>query len=81
MQHHILIRRLIDQVLSPRPLLQPLDGLMPGRLPRKRVGKLATIGEEVNGSSLSVGKLINTPSQELNPVLAERSVRILANVE
>jgi hypothetical protein len=80
-QHHILIHRLIDQVLSPRPLPQPLDGLMPERLPRRKAGKLATIGEEVIGSSLSIGKLINVLQQELNPVLAGRNVRILANVE
>jgi hypothetical protein len=54
---------------------------MPERLPRRKAGKLATIGEEVISSSLSIGKLINVLQQELNPVLAGRNVRILANVE
>jgi hypothetical protein len=46
-------------VFSLKCLLQLLDGLTLERLLRRKVGRLAMTGEEVDASSLLIGKLIN----------------------
>lgn len=59
-QHRTSTRvRLIGRVFSLKCLLQLLDGLTLERLLRRKVGRLAMTGEEVDASSLLIGKLIN----------------------